>query len=150
MPIHRHVFYFQRRDKKLGTESRIRIKIEQGYRWNNDSQSSSSEVDIQDKGNHSTSTQGRNVLEGPGWHYEFKDSPEVFDKGHKLDGRCGWGCRRLGSGWQTPPPLYDQSDTASTSECRSRAARTAPPPVLFPPGGVQVRVSDLPRKIGNR
>ncbi|GBP63565.1 hypothetical protein EVAR_61305_1 [Eumeta japonica] len=49
-------------------------------------------------------SQGRIELEGPGWFYGFKDSPEAFDKGVV-------GAAQVGPGRQTPPRLYDQSDT---------------------------------------
>ncbi|GBP70070.1 hypothetical protein EVAR_98901_1 [Eumeta japonica] len=35
--------------------------------------------------------------------------------GRESESRCDRGPRRLGPGWQTPPRLYDQSDTASTN-----------------------------------
>ncbi|GBP47479.1 hypothetical protein EVAR_86398_1 [Eumeta japonica] len=53
--------------------------------------------------------EGRIELEGSGWSNEFNGSPGAFSR--KPEDRCGRDLRRLGPGWQTPPRLYDQSDT---------------------------------------
>ncbi|GBP91883.1 hypothetical protein EVAR_64489_1 [Eumeta japonica] len=48
--------------------------------------------------------------------------------------RCGKDQRRLGSGWQTPPRLYDQSDTEQQCGCSSRVMIvTKEQSVYFPP-----------------